>query len=143
MSDPIENKELLEIIRTSHCANKGAGHRCVGQCTITSAGYELDCKLCGKEDGKMSALTMRHARDRLSGVASALGVDLDKLSDDTIIEAVQALIAESCPGCGAPLPMGTLRVGFLNTGYSRCRCGEWLWEGRTGWRRAQRTLGVT
>lgn len=36
-----------EALRQSHCARSGQRHACVGECTLTSAGIRLSCRVCG------------------------------------------------------------------------------------------------
>lgn len=44
--DPLDI--MAEALRKSHCARlPGEGHECIGECTLTSTGVKLACRLCG------------------------------------------------------------------------------------------------
>lgn len=83
---------FAESLRRAHCAHAAAGnpeHVCVGRCTITREGVDLDCKLCGK-GGESLAPTETEARGARA-VVEAIGMDWSSLTPEAQRAAVTAL----------------------------------------------------
>ena len=126
MSDGLEVE--LALLR-SHCARKDQPQaHCMGQVTITAAGIELSCKLCG--NGGVDAYRFQGAHDRARAIVEAAGVSWGALSVESRQRAAEEACRDTCPGCGT-------RVALLHS-YMRCICGEWAWS-TGGWRREDRS----
>lgn len=118
--------ELAQGLRRAHCSNKERDHDCVGTCTITVKGIELDCKLCGSDSQPLVALraTWRREAERAKKILGVAGLDFDVLAPLTQRAVIAELVKDCCPGCGT-------RVS-LNDEYVTCACGDWV-KRRGGW----------
>lgn len=87
MTDDLSRRGLdlegfAQALRVAHCAKAG-DHPCVGTCTITPSGVELQCKVCGEGREPVAPAEsldeVRVAKVALSG----LGVDWDAIAPET------------------------------------------------------------
>lgn len=112
----------LAVLR-SHCARKDQPQsHCMGQVTITSAGVQLSCKLCG--DASLDSLPYQGAHDRARAIIESAGIRWDALSIESRHNAAQEASKDTCPGCG--------RTMILVHSYMQCVCGKWIWS-IAGW----------
>lgn len=123
----IEQHQVEQALRRSHCSNTGKEHACVGTCTITPKGVELSCSLCG-DDKPIASDTNEWLEDRANSVLYAAGLLYSKLSDEAKANVLRELGKDYCPGC---------RTQHFHTkryqDYLRCKCG-WEWLSSRGWR---------
>lgn len=78
----LDLERLAQSLRVAHCARTG-DHPCAGTCTITPAGVELACKICGSgEEPIAPPLACDEVRVAIATL-SGLGVDWDALSPQT------------------------------------------------------------
>lgn len=132
MASPID-PEILQSIRRAHCdRGKDEAHRCIGTCTITPAGVELRCTLCGDGDELLTDSHRSDAALRVQAVLRAAGVDYDKLNIDAMSAAIEVMAAEACPGCRR---LRTFDRTLSSTTFP-CPCGEWYHNG-AGWHRRE------
>lgn len=83
---------FAEQLRRAHCAHMRAAeldHACVGRCTITREGVQLDCSACGGEVQPLAPVGMaaRAARD----VVEAVGLSWSSLTPEAQRAAVAAI----------------------------------------------------
>jgi hypothetical protein len=84
---------FAEQLRRAHCAHASANdpeHACVGRCTITREGVELNCKLCGN-GGESLTPSEGEARDARA-VVEAIGMSWSSLTPEAKRAAVAALL---------------------------------------------------
>lgn len=83
---------FAEILRRSHCAHQRVdepNHVCIGRCTITREGVQLDCAACGA-GGDQLAPTERESRYART-VVEAIGMSWSSLTPEIQHAAVSAL----------------------------------------------------
>lgn len=83
---------FAEQLRRAHCAHAKAGdpeHACIGRCTITREGIELDCKACGGDVQLLAPDKYEAAAARV--VIEAVGMSWSSLTPDAQRAAVVAL----------------------------------------------------
>ena len=74
---------LAQDVRIAHCARGNADHPCVGACTITPAGVDLQCRVCGDEKEPLApSQTLDEVRVAKAALAG-LGVDWEALAPET------------------------------------------------------------
>lgn len=88
--------ELAQGLRKAHCARTGE-HECVGTCTITRAGVQLECKLCGNESKLIAPLDTLPIVRKAKLVLAAAGLEWDALSDARKRAVVEALEGKAAP----------------------------------------------
>ena len=82
----IEAHAVEQSLRRSHCQRTGHEHRCSGVMTVTPAGIELSCAVCGSTSEPYYPNAVRSATARLSRL---LGGDWDALAPETQDRALQ------------------------------------------------------
>lgn len=122
IANPVE-----QAIRISHCSNRGKEHACIGQCTITPAGIQLECKLCGT-DKKERVNETSHAYRRACAILETAGVDFNRLNIQTQERVIREVQKDSCPNCNA------LHFREPYRDYFHCECG-WICNGGK-WKKA-------
>lgn len=88
----LKPEPFAELLRRAHCAHAraaDAGHVCIGRCTITRDGVELDCAACGS-GGETLAPSEFEAREARA-VVDAIGVRWESLTAEAQRAAVDAL----------------------------------------------------
>lgn len=83
---------FAEALRRAHCAALDAAnpdHVCVGRCTITREGVELDCKRCGQASEPIAPTEIEARGAR--AVVEAIGMDWSSLTPEAQRAAVAAL----------------------------------------------------
>ncbi len=127
-SDQIEQNQVEQAIRRSHCSNTGKEHACVGTCKITQAGIELECVLCGKDDNQ-NLNANEWLEERAAAVLHAAGMRYASLSDAARVAVLKEMGRDACPNCKQFL-FHTKKYDDYRT----CACG-WLWTAHGGWKR--------
>lgn len=123
----MEQHQVEQALRRSHCSNSGKEHACVGTCTITPQGLELSCTLCGT-DTPPNRDVNEWLEDRASSILHAAGgVLYEKLSSDAQCAILREIAKDHCPNCKT-IKFHTKRY----EDYIKCRCG-WAWSSRRGW----------
>lgn len=125
--DPLAQFPVEQALRKSHCSNGGKEHACVGTCTITPRGVELDCSLCGKDKHPNSSPNEWLA-DRAASILHAAGMRFASLSEDTRMEVLREIARDACPNCKALHFHVTRFIDFV-----KCECG-WTWGQHAGWK---------
>jgi hypothetical protein len=83
MTRPIDLEAFAQSLRVSHCSRGDADHPCVGTCTITPRGVELDCKLCGSDKQPIEPNETLPSTRKAKRIVEAAGLDWSCLSDET------------------------------------------------------------
>lgn len=123
----IQEHAIEQAIRISHCSNKGKEHACVGVCTITKDGVNLDCSLCGK-DNLPWYQTSEWLESRAIAILVAAGLDFFKLETGVKVAVVREIAKDLCPNCKA-IMIHAERFPRHKT----CSCG-WRWSDCVGWK---------
>lgn len=83
--------ELAQGLRKSHCSRgDSADHECVGTCTITRDGVQLDCKLCGADAQHIAPSELLPETKLARRVLAAAGLDWHSLSPEAKRDATAA-----------------------------------------------------
>lgn len=90
MRDLEKMNEEAQALRRSHCAKEDRNHDCVGVCTISRAGIQLDCKLCGDLNHEYEQ-PADQASVRAEAVVEAVGLKWDNLTDEAKAKAVDQI----------------------------------------------------
>ncbi len=83
---------FAETLRRAHCAHSQAAdadHVCIGRCTITREGVELDCKACGSQNEPLSPTDSESRGAR--AVVEAIGMSWSSLTPEAKRAAMKAL----------------------------------------------------
>ena len=83
---------FAEQLRLAHCAHDKAGdpsHACIGRCTITRDGIELECKACGGDIQPLAPDRAESAAAR--AVVEAVGLSWSSLTPEAQRAAVSTL----------------------------------------------------
>ena len=86
----IEPHAVEQSLRRSHCQRSGYEHQCTGKMTVTAAGIELACVLCGSTASPYIDPAVRTMTARL---AQTLGLNWDALAPETQARALQLVSA--------------------------------------------------
>ena len=82
----ITAEEIVEqAVRRSHCVRAGQEHNCVGSCTIKPDGIELNCVLCGRDDGRTFTIEEQNTASR---IFDAAGISLRCLSGESQVRVL-------------------------------------------------------
>ncbi len=126
-----ELTKISEVIRRGHCSHKDSdkpNHICVGECTITRNGVSLKCTLCGSDD-ESTAYMDYTLRTRVTALAAAFGVDLNRLTNMEIVKIISEVAKSQCSFCGA----WTNIEPFGNSG--RCSPCKAYFSPTLGWKK--------
>lgn len=121
----IKTISIEQSVRMSHCSNRGKEHACIGVCTISREGIELNCTLCGS-DSKWRVKTQGHTYDRAKRILDAAGIGMDGLNIEAQERVIREIQRDECPNCNAY----HFREPYRD--YFSCACG-WVYTGR-GWK---------
>lgn len=132
--EPSALENMAQAVRVSHCSRPDKEHACVGVCTISAKGVELDCKLCGTDSQPLiSEYVLRRDGKRAAAILESAGLDFERLSAETQLDVIKAIALDNCPGCEAR--------HYLGDGYSSCPCGDFSYNGR-GWIRTPKRIAA-
>lgn len=76
----LDLEQFAQSLREAHCARGDAAHPCVGACTITATGVDLDCRLCGSGSEPLVPADTLPEGKLARAVVRAAGVEWDALS---------------------------------------------------------------
>lgn len=127
---------MAQALRRGHCSRGEEDHACVGKCTITQTGIELDCTLCGKGEHEIARDVASFAGAKLHAIRilDAAGVEYDKLSAETQRDVLREVVRNRCPSCGfLILPDSSWSEVY-------CPCGEFSFDPRSGFRATHKRL---
>jgi hypothetical protein len=127
--EALEANYIEQALRRSHCSNTGKEHACIGTCTITKDGIELECSLCGTDKRQNIEGVNEWLSDRASAVLHAAGMRYASLSDETKLAVLKEMGRDVCPGCKA-IHFHVKRF----EDYRLCQCG-WTWYASSGWKK--------
>jgi hypothetical protein len=84
--------ELAQGLRKAHCSRDGDElHECVGICTITRTGVQLDCKLCGNDSQLIAPSVLLIETTIAKRVLAAVGLEWHALTPERKRAAVDAV----------------------------------------------------
>lgn len=89
----LDLERFAQDLRVAHCARGAADHPCVGTCTITPTGVELQCKICGNGSEPIAPSETLDEVRVAKAVLAGLGVDWSTLAPSaqrTIYSMVKA-----------------------------------------------------
>ena len=125
----MDNNEVLQAIRRSHCAKSEEEHPCQGSIKITRDGYELDCSLCGGSKEKIGPSGREDVYKRLKDIFNQAGVDFEKIGPEYQAQAIKEYLLTNCPGCGKQMPCKL----FGHESYYSCECKQYIFSHWRGW----------
>ena len=78
----LDLEPFAQALRVAHCARKG-DHPCAGTCTITPAGVDLQCKICGAGEEPIAPSEKLDEIRVAKAVLAGLGIDWDAIAPQT------------------------------------------------------------
>lgn len=88
--------DFAQTLRRAHCSHADAGeehHRCIGKCTITNDGVQLDCKACGNDSQPIAPTP--HEAKAARAVVEAAGLAWECLTPQAQSAACAAALKAS------------------------------------------------
>lgn len=91
MAQGLELAKFAQTLRVAHCSHGQAGeenHVCIGKCTITRDGVQLDCKACGDDKQPIAPPPVEAKQAR--AVVEAVGLSWSSLTPEAQRAACEA-----------------------------------------------------
>jgi hypothetical protein len=123
----MQDNEVEQALRKSHCSRKGEEHKCVGSCKITPKGIELSCPICGDDKQSNSPRFMSDPKilNRAKQICRVIGLDFDNMNERVQQQITEEIFKDYCPGCF------TMYM-HVSGSYHNCSCG-YTYSDYKGW----------